>query len=103
MATAAEKTSYNQYYIAFLPSGHGSCINSRCECDEGFTGGSCECTTNNSTCLRPGDEESGLLCSGVGECVCGVCICNDYGLNFGQFCEECVVSQSCILRMSYIT
>lgn len=74
------------------PSGHGSCINSRCECDDGFTGGACDCTRDNSTCVRPGDEGSGALCSGQGECVCGVCICNDYGTNFGQYCEECVVS-----------
>lgn len=36
----------------------------------------------------PGDD----LCSGDGECQCGLCICNDYSLTFGRYCEECVVS-----------
>lgn len=84
-------------------SGHGSCINSRCDCNEDFTGGACECTRDNSTCLRSGDEESGVLCSGMGECVCGVCICNDYGLTFGQYCEECVVSSFDIIVLHDMT
>ena len=25
--------------------------------------------------------------------MCGVCVCNDYTLNFGQYCEDCVVSE----------
>ena len=33
-----------------------------------------------------------MVCSGAGDCVCGVCVCRDYGLNFGPFCDECIVS-----------
>ena len=85
-------------------SGHGSCINSRCECDEEFTGGACDCMRDTSTCVRPGDEgsSSSTLCSGQGDCVCGVCVCNDYGVSFGQYCEECVVSEKCYTLSSVV-
>ena len=94
------KISSLSEFILHFHLGHGSCINSRCECDEGFTGGACDCTKDNSSCVRPGDEGSDApLCSGQGDCVCGVCICNDYGVNFGQYCEECVVSLSPLMSV----
>ena len=75
--------------LCLFVTGNGECSGSSCICNDGFTGGACECPTDNSTCVRP---ETGLLCSGLGQCVCGLCLCDDYAENFGEFCEECLVS-----------
>ena len=32
------------------------------------------------------------LCSGSGECRCGVCVCSNYGVRSGSYCELCPVS-----------
>ncbi len=77
-----------------LTPGRGECINSVCQCDEEYTGGACECIRDNSTCVDPAGLPGDDLCSGAGQCQCGLCICNDYSLTFGQYCEECVVSES---------
>lgn len=90
----------------FTPcAGNGVCnSNSGCECYEGFTGGVCECTTNTSSCVRPGDEGSDVVeetvCSGEGQCICGQCVCNNYSASFGAYCEECLPCRSSCPRVS---
>ncbi|XP_064385860.1 integrin beta-1-like isoform X2 [Halichondria panicea] len=81
-------------------AGHGECINSVCQCNEQFTGGACECTLDNSTCMDPAGIPGDDLCSGEGECQCGLCICNDYSLTFGRYCEECVRCRTSCSRVS---
>ncbi len=76
----------------YLSAGNGECTNSRCECMDGYTGGACDCPTNTSSCRPEGSSEGMTLCSGVGECICGQCVCNNYSVNFGRFCEQCQVS-----------
>ena len=80
-------------------TGHGECINSVCMCNDQFTGGRCDCTLDNSTCMNPKSFPGDDLCTGAGECRCGLCICNDYSLTFGQYCEECVVRWCCVITV----
>jgi hypothetical protein len=69
-------------------SSRGSCVDGVCECNGHFTGVSCECTSNITSCINPSDPDSGV-CSGEGRCVCGLCLCDDYSQRHGQYCEEC--------------
>ena len=85
--------------LACFYAGSGVCdVNSNCQCFDGFTGGVCDCPTSNSTCMNPGSTGEAELCSGEGQCICGLCICNNYSVNFGAFCEECLVSAVCPLK-----
>ena len=81
-------------------------MGSECKCNEGYVGVSCECTTSNSSCIGPGQDGRNVsLCSGVGQCICGQCICDDYATNFGGLCEECLVSrdlcEECLVVKNY--
>ncbi|XP_072029360.1 integrin beta-1-like [Amphiura filiformis] len=69
----------------------GSCLCNQttgehyCNCTDGYTGESCNCTRSLESCMSP----KGVLCSGVGECVCGRCICNDTDKYGGATCQNC--------------
>nr|XP_022914247.1 integrin beta-PS-like [Onthophagus taurus] len=83
-------------YVTSSPdcSYNGTKICGVCECDKGFFGKNCECnqetasSTDDSSCKRkPTDSE---VCSGLGTCKCGKCICQDRpGQEFiyGKYCE----------------
>lgn len=99
------KCLYEILPVLFLLQGNGECnLNSGCDCFEGFTGGVCECTTANATCMRPGADprDEGELCSGEGQCICGSCVCNNYSMNFGQFCEDCLVSMYGLYTLLFV-
>ncbi|XP_051854232.1 integrin beta-2 isoform X1 [Antechinus flavipes] len=66
-----------------------------CRCDPGHTGKTCECQTQGKSnqelegsCRK---DNSSVLCSGLGDCVCGTCTCyvSDIPkkLIYGKFCE----------------
>lgn len=91
----AEQLGYQVFAGVLVRTGNGVCDeNSNCDCFDGFTGGVCDCTTDNSTCMGPGVMGEVELCSGEGQCICGLCICNNYSVNFGNFCEQCLVSST---------
>ena len=62
-----------------------------CQCEEGWYGRRCQCRGDSDpemarlTC----QDEAGLVCSGRGECVCGVCVCQEdpRGLISGSLCQ----------------
>lgn len=73
---------------------HGICgCDSQCICDDNYSGLSCECSNTTDTCIQPG-AENGTICSGVGECRCGACVCDDYSERVGLHCEICVACTS---------
>lgn len=54
----------------------------QCICDQGYYGESCECDDDLSEyCISP---HSGIVCSGRGDCVCGMCMCHPRRLNSAQ-------------------
>lgn len=66
-----------------------------CRCDAGYIGKNCECQTQGrssqeleGSCRK---DNNSLVCSGLGDCVCGQCICHKSDVPnkeiFGQFCE----------------
>lgn len=66
-----------------------------CRCDTGYIGKNCECQTQGrssqeleGSCRK---DNNSLVCSGLGDCVCGQCICHKSDVPnkeiFGQFCE----------------
>lgn len=62
-------------------SGHGTLKCGRCECDIGYSGDDCNCTSDADKIdkCRPGT--SGSLCSDHGVCKCNKCYCNSYSPN----------------------
>ncbi|KAI1278772.1 Integrin beta-PS [Halotydeus destructor] len=67
----------------------GQCCDGHCQCQEGWTGESCDCTTNTTECISP----NGQICSGHGRCECGKCKCSqdeETGIYAGTFCEQCL-------------
>ncbi|GIY15333.1 integrin beta-PS [Caerostris extrusa] len=64
----------------------GVCERGKCRCRTGWTGSDCACRDTNETCLAP----NGKICTGHGECVCGVCKCrnSEEGTYSGVFCER---------------
>ena len=76
--------------LSLARAGRGECINFQCVCGDGFSGRTCDCTDDKSTCVYPLGDPS-KLCSGEGRCICGQCVCNDYSLTLGQYCEDCLV------------
>lgn len=75
----------------------GVCCGGECRCRPGWQGSACECPTAADTCVAP--QDSGRLCSGHGECVCGRCICyaDARGRFAGPFCQDCA---ACVGRCS---
>ncbi|RZC33867.1 integrin beta-PS, partial [Asbolus verrucosus] len=66
-----------------------------CDCDTGFFGRTCECSSENSQSVdvsncKPNASDA-ILCSGLGVCKCGQCICNERSNPgekiFGKFCD----------------
>lgn len=49
---------------------HGVCECGVCVCKPGWSGEVCDCQVSDHTCIPP---EGGEICSGRGECECGVC------------------------------
>ena len=49
---------------------NGVCECGVCVCKPGWTGPACDCRSSNDTCMPP---NGGEICSGHGECECGVC------------------------------
>ncbi|CAG7817701.1 unnamed protein product [Allacma fusca] len=58
-----------------------------CRCHPGFTGATCNCTSDTSNC-RATPESS--ICSNNGDCKCNNCECRR-GLQ-GKFCDECILA-----------
>ncbi|XP_046846102.1 integrin beta-1-B-like [Xenia sp. Carnegie-2017] len=78
---------------------NGSLVCGGCQCNEGWSGGLCQCDTSLSSggvdegaCINPNDTR-GFVCDGNGECDCGVCRCNiipgreDGEKYYGQYCQ----------------
>ncbi|KAM6224663.1 integrin beta-2 [Rhynchocyon petersi] len=66
-----------------------------CRCDPGFIGKNCECQTQGrssqeleGSCRK---DNSSIVCSGLGDCICGECICHRSDdpkkQIFGRYCE----------------
>ncbi|XP_072496940.1 integrin beta-2 isoform X2 [Notamacropus eugenii] len=66
-----------------------------CRCDPGHIGKTCECQTHGKSsqdleknCRK---DNSSVLCSGLGDCICGLCICHISDLTkkhiYGKYCE----------------
>lgn len=49
--TAVQINVYTCLIIFSYISGHGRCKCSKCECDDDYTGDSCECPKSNATCM----------------------------------------------------
>jgi hypothetical protein len=74
--------------------GNGLCCNGMCQCSVSslsglsFTGATCDCSPDNSTCLNLRNE----ICSNHGQCECNQCRCTqEYA---GNLCQECI-RESC--------
>ncbi|XP_055463035.1 integrin beta-2 [Psammomys obesus] len=78
-----------------LCGGKGTMECGICRCESGYIGKNCECQTQGRTsqelegsCRR---DNSSIVCSGLGDCICGQCVCHNIeGSNkmiFGQYCE----------------
>ncbi|XP_022079796.1 integrin beta-1-like [Acanthaster planci] len=77
-----------------------------CECKKGWSGSNCGCEINSLNCRSP----NGLVCSNVGVCECGKCICNDTRKYFGKTCDtckgcpqECDLHKPCVQCQAYNT
>ncbi|XP_020829024.1 integrin beta-2 isoform X4 [Phascolarctos cinereus] len=66
-----------------------------CRCDPGHIGKTCECQTHGKSsqelegnCRK---DNSSVLCSGLGDCICGLCTCHisdvPNKLIYGKYCE----------------
>ena len=70
--------------------GHGTCHCGACQCDSGWSGPTCMCSTDVEPCTSP----NGWICSGRGQCICGKCFCSaEYA---GDFCEHLKVYENFI-------
>ncbi|XP_053308888.1 integrin beta-4 isoform X1 [Spea bombifrons] len=74
------KCSYNGHFVC-----------GRCECKERWRGETCNCSAeenrDSGACIAPGSQE---VCSGRGECICGVCQCISESQQHqyeGEFCQ----------------
>nr|XP_021575747.1 integrin beta-2 [Ictidomys tridecemlineatus] len=78
-----------------LCGGKGSLECGVCRCDAGYIGKNCECQTQGrssqeleGSCRK---DNSSIVCSGLGDCICGQCICHTSDVPnkeiFGQYCE----------------
>lgn len=66
-----------------------------CRCDSGYIGKNCECQTQGRSsqelernCRK---DNSSIVCSGLGDCICGQCVCHTSDVPnkqiYGQYCE----------------
>uniref|UniRef100_A0A8C5URW2 Integrin beta n=1 Tax=Microcebus murinus TaxID=30608 RepID=A0A8C5URW2_MICMU len=78
-----------------LCQGKGSLECGVCRCDAGYIGKNCECQTQGrssqeleGSCRK---DNSSLVCSGLGDCVCGQCVCHTSDVPnkqiYGRYCE----------------
>lgn len=66
-----------------------------CRCDPGYIGKNCECQTQGRSSQelegRCRKDNSSIVCSGLGDCICGQCVCHTSDspnkVIFGQYCE----------------
>ncbi|XP_053138981.1 integrin beta-2 isoform X2 [Hemicordylus capensis] len=81
-------------------SGNGTLACGICRCKPGFTGKNCDCETGGKSskeleksCRK---DNASVVCSGLGDCVCGQCVCHTTGDSkkqiYGPFCECDTVS-----------
>ncbi|KAI8427544.1 hypothetical protein MSG28_002059 [Choristoneura fumiferana] len=78
------------WYQGRLCNGRGKCKYNLCQCQDGWTGDDCHCSTDTDSCRAP---HSKGVCSGNGNCECGACICTSVDsankTYTGPFCENC--------------
>lgn len=60
------------------------CDCGECQCDTGWTGEYCNCSSSTDACV----SEDGAVCSGRGRCECGRCVCSVPGAS-GETCDKC--------------
>uniref|UniRef100_A0A8C6XEP7 Integrin beta n=1 Tax=Naja naja TaxID=35670 RepID=A0A8C6XEP7_NAJNA len=76
-------------------NGQGNINCGICRCNAGYVGKNCDCKTGGKTrkeleksCRK---DNSSVICSGLGDCVCGQCICHTTADSqkhiYGAFCE----------------
>ncbi|KAM6465374.1 integrin beta-2 isoform 2-T2 [Liasis olivaceus] len=76
-------------------NGQGSIDCGICRCNAGYIGKNCDCKTGGKTskeleksCRK---DNASVICSGLGDCVCGQCICHTMADTkkhiYGSFCE----------------
>ncbi|KII66208.1 Tenascin-X [Thelohanellus kitauei] len=75
------------YFIIF-GNGKGTCINSKCNCQDNYSEEDCSKMTcsnplKNNECRR---TETSAECSGNGNCDCGKCVCNPGYM--GTYCQN---------------
>uniref|UniRef100_A0A8C9A4V9 Integrin beta n=1 Tax=Prolemur simus TaxID=1328070 RepID=A0A8C9A4V9_PROSS len=78
-----------------LCQGKGSLECGVCRCEAGYIGKNCECQTQGrssqeleGSCQK---DNSSLICSGLGDCICGQCVCHTSDVPnkqiYGRYCE----------------
>ncbi|XP_045140566.1 integrin beta-2 [Echinops telfairi] len=78
-----------------LCSGKGVLHCGVCRCEPGYTGKNCECRTRGrssqeleGSCRK---DNSSVVCSGMGDCICGECICHRADdpkkQTYGRYCD----------------
>nr|CAA67357.1 integrin [Pacifastacus leniusculus] len=72
--------------------GKGDLVCGVCACQEGYRGEVCQCSNeysdnSESDTLLCMAKEGDKVCSGLGYCSCGLCICNDKPVVHGTYCE----------------
>ncbi|KAG8227222.1 hypothetical protein J437_LFUL003428 [Ladona fulva] len=95
-----EKPDHRDYERNSSTCSHRGILNCGvCACDERYVGKNCECdrtsssgTTNDTAaCSPPRNGTDTKVCSGLGECRCGICICkkrpNPNEVISGKYCE----------------
>lgn len=77
--------SENTVSSACNGNGLRSNISGACDCNPGWTGDDCTCSTSTESCRQSFDEE---ICSLHGECICGTCKCDETSENnySGKYC-----------------
>lgn len=97
--TGAECACYTLCEVvgtAGVCAGHGTCgCDGQCQCDNGWLPPYCECAANATCPLGTG----GLLCSGLGTCVCGECQCASGYSGPNCSCADVACSTDCGLSL----
>uniref|UniRef100_A0A8C0WKB0 Integrin beta n=1 Tax=Castor canadensis TaxID=51338 RepID=A0A8C0WKB0_CASCN len=78
-----------------LCRGKGSVECGICRCDAGYIGKNCECQTQGRSSQelegRCRKDNRSIMCSGLGDCICGQCVCHASDVPnkqiFGRYCE----------------